>query len=191
MKRLLLLIVVVKRRTLIKQRPLTNLECVALAHIGRGEPCTRHELRLAFEQSAAGRYSGSAGAIYPLVSRLEAAGLISSKSAANGEQKKRLYSITNHGREAVRKWMFDLDPRQTFADDPLKTRLQYLMYFTAEGRRRWIDAAIDSLGAQDAEIRYEYENADALTEYDQYVLKGVLAANRLRRKWLEDAKKII
>lgn len=91
----------------------------------------------------------------------------------------------------VRRWINDLDPRRTFADDPIKTRFQYLEYFSPAERRQWIDAAISALDAQDEVINQEYVLTEALTEFDLHVLKGVLDANKVRRKWLEAAKKKI
>jgi len=84
--------------------------------------------------------------------------------------------------------LYDLDRRQNFADDPLKTRFQYLGYLSPADRHHWIDAAISALDEQNEEIKNEYANSEALTEFDLHVLQGVLSANMLRKKWLLDAR---
>jgi len=172
-------------------RPLTNLEHVALAHLWRTGSMTAHELRLAFAESSAGRYSGSAGAIYPLVKRLSARGLVKGKPDHNGAQKKVLFEITKAGRNAVQEWMFDMKPPAIFPDDPLRTRFQYAYLLSNKQRRDWFSAARNAIDLLEASIKSEY----ALDEYqsvtDQHVARGAIGANAARRHWLEKGVKIL
>ncbi len=172
-------------------RALTNLENVALAHLWRLGSCTAHELRQAFASSSAGRYSGSPGAIYPLMKRLEGAELVISKPDANGAQKKRVYSITRSGRRAVKGWMNELEARSIFPDDPLRTRFQYLKLLTRKERIEWINSALEALDRQDALTRLEYQSDEYQNPIDQYILDGILKTNRLRRSWLSRAADIV
>ena len=171
-------------------RGLTNLENVALAHIWRNGATTAHELRVAFADSSAGRYSGSAGAIYPLVKRLEAAGFVRGRAAANGAQKKKLYKITKAGQKAVENWIFAMAPADMFPDDPIRTRFQYAYLLNKADRARWLAAAKDAVDALDASVKSEYAADDYQSASDQHVLRGVLAMNRVRRRWLQDAAEL-
>lgn len=179
----------VKSQTL--KRALTNLEFVALAHLAKIGPCTAHELRKAFADSTSGRYSGSAGAIYPLVRRLEKAGLVSSTESANGAQQKRLYKVLRAGRRAIRDWLEDLQSPDIFPDDPLRTRMQYIYMLAPDEQLKWIDNALLSLDAQDDLVREEYAAPELRTVIDQLILKGVLDANKLRRVWLREARNLL
>lgn len=168
-------------------RALTNLENVALAHIWRNGAMTAHELRIAFSDSSAGRYSGSAGAIYPLVKRMEAAGLVRARAAANGAQKKKLYTVTRAGKQAVERWIFDMAPADIFPDDPIRTRFQYLHLLGGDDRARWLASAKAAVTQLDASVKAEYALEEYQSASDQHVLRSVLAINNLRRRWLQDA----
>ncbi len=172
------------------KRTLTNLESVALAHLWRTGAMTAHELRVAFADSSAGRYSGSAGAIYPLVRRLEAAGYVRGREDANGAQKKKLYDITKAGRKAVEDWIFAMAPAEMFPDDPIRTRFQYAYLLGKKDRSRWLAAAKDAVDHLDASVKSEYALDEYQSASDQHVLRGILATNRVRRRWLTQAQDI-
>ncbi len=171
-------------------RELTNLECVALAQIWKMRSCTAHELRLSFATSTSRRYSGSAGAIYPLLRRLEASGYVKSSTGRNGQQNKRIYALRSKGLKAVVQWLGDLDPAVVSTDDPLRTRFQYLRLLKSAERADWFEAAAMALKAQDAAIRAEYEQAAYANDIDQAVCEGALEMNRLRQRWLSRMSKI-
>lgn len=169
------------------RRRLTNLENVALAQLGKIGPVTAYQVRKAFAQSSSGRYSGSAGAIYPLLRRLENDGLVRAAKSANGDQEKQLYSLTRAGRRAVKAWLFDLEPEEIFPDDPLRTRFQFLQSLSTEDRKRWIESAIEAVSALDRAVMIEYGDAAYDNEIDQHVLKGVTSTNNNRKRWLRAA----
>lgn len=169
-------------------RDLTNLENVALAHIWRKGATTAHELRVAFAESSAGRYSGSAGAIYPLVKRLEAAGYVRARASSNGAQKKKLYNITKAGRNAVEKWIFDMPAADMFPDDPVRTRFQYLHLLARNDQARWFEAAKSAVTESNKAVEAEYTLDEYQSASDQHVLRSVLAMNRVRRRWLTEAE---
>lgn len=169
-------------------RDLTNLENVALAHIWRKGATTAHELRVAFAESSAGRYSGSAGAIYPLVKRLEAAGYVRGRASANGAQKKKLYKITKAGQNAVEKWIFDMAPAEMFPDDPVRTRFQYLHLLANDDQTRWFASAKSAVTESNKSVEAEYALDEYQSASDQHVLRSVRAMNRVRRQWLIEAQ---
>ncbi len=178
-------------RNLHLARNLTNLECVALAHLNRIGPCTAHELRQAFTLSTAGRYSGSAGAIYPLVKRLQAAGFIDSKSDANGAQNKQVYCVVAKGEQAVKQWLLTFEPKDIFPDDPLRTRFQYIRQLSKDEQRQWLDAANAALTKQNQNVIEEYQAMVYQNPVDKFVCLGVLETNKTRQRWIKSARKLL
>ncbi|MEO1252047.1 MAG: helix-turn-helix transcriptional regulator [Pseudomonadota bacterium] len=172
-------------------RDLTNLEAVALAHLQKMGPSTAHELRIEFASSSAGRYSGSAGAIYPLVKRLEKAGYLKGAPDRKGAQRRTLFELTAKGRRAVRSWILSMKPSEIFPDDPLRTRFQYIAQLPPAARARWFVEARRALDRLDATIRAEYESQSLQSEVDQLVMDGALDANKQRRRWLMRAEETL
>jgi PadR family transcriptional regulator AphA len=69
-------------------------------------PSTGYELKKKFEFSLAGFWSESYGQIYPILHKLAAEGLAEVREEAQGKRpNKKVYSITNKGREELRQWM--------------------------------------------------------------------------------------
>lgn len=172
-------------------RKLTNLENVLLAQIWHRGDCTPHELRRNFADSSSARYSGSAGAIYPLIRRLESFGLVISRPDRRGRQARRLYTITDDGVAALREWLLDLQPKETFADDPIRTRFQYLSAFERNEQLEWLQCADKTLAEQADIVRAEYAQAGYQTEIDGLVRDEVLASIQLRRRRLALARERI
>jgi len=80
----------------------TSLDYAILGLIHQ-EPQSGYGIRKAFETTALGNYSGSPGAIYPALKRLQKLGLIiKSTYGANNKSK---FVPTEAGRSALRKWL--------------------------------------------------------------------------------------
>ena len=75
-------------------RALTELEGTVLGLVWARQPCTPYRVRREFTDSPSPYWSGSAGAIYPLMARLESAGLLRSAPHATGERGSRRYRLT-------------------------------------------------------------------------------------------------
>lgn len=172
-------------------RTLTNLENVLLAQLFHRQECTAHELRRNFAESSSARYSGSAGAIYPTIRRLESFGLVASRPDSRGRQSRRLYRITQSGRAAMRDWLLDLKPGETFADDPIRTRFQYLSAFSRDEQLGWLQRADATLARQADMVQAEYADPAYRTDIDTLVRDEVLASIRLRRRRLALARQHI
>ena len=99
----------------------TELEGAALAVIAQGEGCTAYHVKRAFEISPSEYWSGSAGAVYPLVKRLESRGLI--ERGAQRSRGARTLRITSAGCAALRSWFSDVERAVSPGFDPLRTRL--------------------------------------------------------------------
>ena len=176
-----------RRRT----RALSELEAVTLGCIERNQPCTAYAVRRHFLQSPASHFSGSAGAIYPLVRRLAKAGLLASESATTGRRRALAYRLTATGMAALRDWLrTTLDPSAAFTIDPLRTRILFLSALTPAEQRRWLDVAEAALRAQLPLL------ADLLNErqddpYLRLAHDNARREARVRLAWLRQARSVL
>src|SRR5258706_3174960 len=92
------------------QRKLSEMEACVLALIWSNGPSTPYALRHVFLKSPSPQWSGSAGAIYPLVKRLERAKLIRSAAYSTGRRKGKLFVLTAAGSWAVYNWLESMRP---------------------------------------------------------------------------------
>ena len=76
----------------------SELEHVVLGVVRLKQPCSPCWIRMDFAESPSSHWSGSAGAIYPLVRRLERRGLLKSTVRRGDRRETRLYRLTLKGR---------------------------------------------------------------------------------------------
>jgi DNA-binding PadR family transcriptional regulator len=107
------------------KRRLTELEGAALAQVVRAGSCTPYAIKETFRTSPSRFWSGSAGAVYPLVRRLVARGLLVSRRDLRDRRARRVVSATPAGRAALLSWLVDAERAADFGFDPLRTRLFY------------------------------------------------------------------
>jgi DNA-binding PadR family transcriptional regulator len=117
---------------------LTDLEGAALAHIASQGAATSYAVAQSFGQSPSEYWSGSAGAVYPLIKRLAARGLLEATLAANGKRQRLDYRVTLEGRKALEDWLLDARRAAGMGFDPLRTRLGHLHLVSAERRRAFL-----------------------------------------------------
>jgi len=99
------------------------MEGAVLAIISREQGATAYYIKEEFRRSPSDFWSGSAGAVYPLVKRLEARALLTSRDESEGARPKRLFKLTKTGRETLLHWLTDVDRACSLGYDPLRTRL--------------------------------------------------------------------
>jgi DNA-binding PadR family transcriptional regulator len=84
-----------------KEDRISTLTLAILCLIGRA-PHSAYQLRKAFTTTPMGHFSSSPGAVYPALRRIEAAGLITGRTANRDTLRpKRVYEITASGKEAL------------------------------------------------------------------------------------------
>ena len=165
---------------------LTELEHVALAVIWRDGPCTPYHVRKQFLDSPTPRWSGSAGALYPLVRRIEEEGLVSSRAAGDDGRGSRHYRITAAGRRALVRWL--RPPLESGAigplEDPIRTRLLFVGLLSDLERSRFLAGVTAQLEEHVAELR-GVEKAMRATEDPILLLaaRGSLQVARARQRW--------
>lgn len=120
-------------------RSLTDLEGAALATIADRGEATAYQVAKAFESSPSEFWSGSAGAVYPLVERLVGRGLLEGVVSTQGKRSRVTYRLTPAGAAAHRSWLFDVERAAGMGFDPLRTRLAHMTQASPEERRAFLE----------------------------------------------------
>lgn len=107
-------------------QPLKDLEAYILGVIGELQPCTSYRVMKFFLESPSVYYSGSAGAIYPAINRLEKRGLITSVPSGTKEKKSRKFSQTTKGKKQFSEWFDNPTLISDGGFDPLRGRVSLI-----------------------------------------------------------------
>jgi DNA-binding PadR family transcriptional regulator len=168
---------------------LTELEGSVLGVVQGLEPCTAYVVRRVFLDSPSPYWSGSAGAIYPLIERLRRQGFLRARPSTTGRRKSRLNSLTPAGLAALRLWLRPPLPDVVIGvpADPLRTRLGFLRAISAGERRTLLTDAARRMAvhrrAIEADVVRKRRTGDL---YDVLVALGARAAIRAREAWLDE-----
>ena len=168
-----------------------DLEATVLGHLWRLGPCTAYSVRKFFLDSPTSRFSGSTGAIYPLVARLESRGLIASTPVSQGRREGRHLAITAAGLETLRDWLLSPGGAEGAAYDPLRTQMLFLGALSGAERLSWFERAEAMEKAQMdrlIEHRSSYSGRDV---YFELAASNALAHVRSRMAWLREARKTL
>ena len=118
---------------------LSDMEGAALGLIASEGPVTSYAVVRAFAASPSEFWSGSAGAIYPLMRRLAARGLVIADGGAHGRRKATWYTISPAGAAALKAWLLDADRAAGMGFDPLRTRLAFRGLMTDAERQALLE----------------------------------------------------
>lgn len=121
------------------EKSLTDLEGAVLAEIARRGVATSYMVTRAFASSPSEFWSGSAGAVYPLIKRLLARGMVTAKSDADGKRARLDYRLTDAGKAAMEIWLLDAKRASGMGFDPLRTRLVHLELVDAKQRQKFLE----------------------------------------------------
>lgn len=167
-------------------RSLSELEAFTLGLVWQKGPCSPYEIRTTMRSSPSTQWSASAGAIYPLMRRLEKMGLVDSRSARTGKRSRREYAITADGSAALREWIGPPFPAEavTVTHDPLRTRARFLAAASPAQRRAWLKearAALDIVAQRVEEWDAEHGAKDPFLSV---VSRNGVLETAARKRWL-------
>lgn len=169
----------------------TELEAAVLGVVWQEGPCTRYAIRQHFLESRAPRWSGSAGAIYPLVQRLETRGLVRSSPSARGRRAQRNYRITRLGGATLKRWL-RLPIAQcdaTLIHDPLRTRIVFLSALPREEALSFVSDALEALRRSLRQAQEDcHENPVHEDQFAHFAARNALLVTRARVKWLAEVR---
>ncbi len=166
---------------------LTELEHCVLGVIWHNGPMTAYEVASGFSASLSPYWSGSAGAIYPLVKRLQKRGLIKAELRAWNGSRKAMLTATGDGEKALRSWLEPPLPDDAGATsfDPIRTRLFFLDVLPAARRELFLDEAerVIAVQLQRAMEQRAAEEARG-DELDALGSLGVVFELKARKRWI-------
>ncbi len=138
--------------------------------------------------SPSSQWSGSAGAIYPLMQRLEKMRLVESRAARTGRRARREYGITPAGLALLRRWIGPPLPAEAISVtyDPLRSRARFLSAATPAQRRAWLaeaNHALDHVSSMVAAWQQQYGAGDF---YLKLITRNGELETDARRRWLKE-----
>jgi DNA-binding PadR family transcriptional regulator len=168
------------------RRPVTELEGTVLGLVWARQPCTPYQVRREFAESPSPHWSGSAGAIYPLMRRLEAAALLRSSAHATGRRRGRRYRLTPAGRRALVRWIGPPHDATTVGvpPDPLRTRIPFLPALPAKARARFLEEAESAIRAHLAHARADLTRRKPHGPYFTLMAQGAITMLTGRLEWV-------
>ena len=173
---------------------MTELESCVLGVVWLRGPCTAYVVRQEFLVSESSHWSGSAGAIYPLLRRLEQERLIRARMHAWGKGKKREFEITDRGLEQLRNWIGPPLPQWTAAPtfDPVRTRMSFLGALPAAKRAKFVAEARKNVDEEMKILEAKIADHDSEAEpFEHLVIKGTIHELEARAKWLSEVAREI
>jgi DNA-binding PadR family transcriptional regulator len=175
-------------------RPPSELEGAVLGIIRQAGSCTAYAVRSHFLASPSPQWSGSAGAIYPLMERLERRGLIRSKAQTATRRNGRLYSLTPRGSRLLAEWLAPPLPDWVVGvpPDPLRTRVGFLGILPPAERQAFVAGALAGVEAHMRIVHSDLERRRAdRSPWERLTARGALAMLKARRAWLRLAAREI
>jgi DNA-binding PadR family transcriptional regulator len=171
------------------KRELSRFELALLGLVSQGAPCTAYWIRRQLQKSPSSFFSGSAGAVYPAVERLEKRSLIKATVLEEGRRTSRQYKLTAKGRKALETWLLPPFPPEdlAFTMDPVRTRVYYLEALSPEDRRRFVEEAL--VQARRRVVVVEAGSEERRESGDRFSYLGglgVVGEAKARVAWLED-----
>ncbi len=170
-----------------RKQKLTELEGCVLAVIRARGPCTPYSVRKEFQSSSTPYWSGSAGAIYPLVRRLERRRLIQPVRAISDGRGGRLYALTIAGRRSLQKWLSPPLSDLTVGSqpDPIRTRVGFLQLLSPKSRQAFLE---------DAKVRLQHHlqcltaqgTSKSADPFEQFAQRGSFLVMQARLAWLTE-----
>jgi DNA-binding PadR family transcriptional regulator len=172
-------------------RQLTELEGCVLGLVWRKGPCSAYALRKEFLESPSPHWSGSAGAIYPLVERLEQWRCIRSEAHVAGRRASKRYVLTALGLRRLAAWMGPPLALETVGvpADPLRTRLGFLGALPRAQQAVFLAEAEAGVREQIRRVEAECTQKRAEGGVDYWIARGAQAALHARLEWLREVER--
>jgi PadR family transcriptional regulator AphA len=171
---------------------LTGFEQVLLGMIFI-QPSTGYDLKRRFASTPLGAYQPSSGALYPALDRLERRGLLTSTALPPGAggRPRRLYRLTEDGRQAHLGWVREPVVPATVAQDLGLHLLRFVMMahvLPDEAVVAFLDSLRAALAGFVASLERQADAMDAVgNPYAGLAVEHGLAVHRASLAWAEQA----
>jgi len=168
---------------------LSMLEQVVIGIVWKKGPLTPYAVRKEFTESPSSHFSGSAGAIYPLMERLEARDYLSSASEPHGKRPRTLYQASPKGEAALQEWLAtpSLEDSSVTTYNPLRTRFYFLKALSPAKQGEFVENAETMLKEELARVKAQYLHYQAMGD----LFSGLASRNAMlvlasQKKWLAE-----
>ncbi|MHC4404372.1 MAG: helix-turn-helix transcriptional regulator [Planctomycetota bacterium] len=164
----------------------------ALLGLLHQEPRSGYDLRKIFETTPMGHYSGSPGAIYPALRRLEQQGLIKGKvDRSKSLRPRQVFQPTKKGTKTFRRWLA-LDVEQAdviWRLDELMLRFAFHSFLeSSTATREFLSGFLAALDGYVKELQRQLKTMPAETTiHGRLALTSGLEAYRAHRRWAQKA----
>lgn len=174
-------------------RNLSELEGVSLGIIYHAQPCTAYFVRSQLKNSPSSHWQASAGSVYPLVTRLEAHGLIT--AAADGDKRgRKKLQVTSTGEDHIKAWILAGADQAVVAAimDPIRSRIAFLQLLDSTEQARYLDELIGLMQNLLTETRIRLMQYPLEIDiYGHLVALGAMQTTQARLDWLYQVRKIL
>ena len=161
--------------------PLTELEGAALSVIRALGACTPYQVRQDFLQSRSREWSGSAGAVYPALRRLQTRGLLRAEQTGDARRSV-LYSLSPTGVRAFLAWLSDAERAIGSGLDPFRCRADHWFRMPAGERKEWSATLRSQLQRR---LQWLTDLSAQAETTDPQALLLEIELQRARLRWLE------
>jgi DNA-binding PadR family transcriptional regulator len=174
-------------------RAISELEGSVLGIVALEQAVTAYAVARMFSASPSPQWSGSAGAIYPLVSRLQRAGLLRAVVHRTGRRPSKLLSLTPSGLRALRAWFGGPVPDRIggVPPDPLRTRIRFLGLLPPAQQRAFMGSARRSAERNLSVVRRDCEQWRTVGGPRYFIAKGALMMMEARCEWIRDVERSV
>lgn len=162
---------------------LTELEGAMLGVLRQVGRASAYRIRQVFLNSRSAEWSGSAGAVYPAIRRLQALGLLAPHREKDGRGTT-TFTLTPVGLVAHDRWLCDVERAVGPGMDPFRTRAALWRLLPAAKRRALLQALRKALTAQRDSIA---QGLPALEPENVATDELLLALLTTRLDWLKEA----
>jgi DNA-binding PadR family transcriptional regulator len=157
------------------------------------QPSTGYDLKRRFATTSMGVYQPSSGALYPALDRLERRGLLASEAppSADGGRPRRLYQLTEDGRQAHLDWLREPVVPEAVAQDLGLHLLRFVMMaqvLSEEAVAGFLDSLRAALAGLVAALERQVDATDVgANPYAGLAIEHGLAVHRASLAWTEQA----
>jgi len=166
---------------------LSELEGGVLGIVSGAPGSTAHGVREQFRLSRSSHWSGSAGAIYPLMKKLHERGLLTAEESQRGTGVRRSYSISATGSKELKRWLGPPLPEwvASVTFDPLRTRMSFLDALSPAKQESFLVEAERMLTEELQETREELDHVRETGSFWEVVTgEGCQAITQARLRWI-------
>ncbi|MCP4293920.1 MAG: PadR family transcriptional regulator [bacterium] len=165
---------------------LSELEGAVLGILWSDGPQTAYAIRTRFRKSPSSHFSGSAGAIYPLVERITKVGLVKAVATSRGKRSSTSYELTENGCMALQNWVVPVKDWMAAVEfDPIRTRVHFLGSLDSDQQDRFLHEAMTKLEAEvKATKKLVSELATSKDNWRTWGARGALAVLQARMEWV-------